>query len=89
MTVNYRCTKQKCHRQRITLRKPKEQYAKDPVCLSCGTPTLGIAKEKERTKKRLCRCDGYPYPHSKGSTPWCRESKREPTEYEFKERYNF
>lgn len=87
MGYQYRCSKDDC-RARITLRKKLEQYVRDKLCPGCGKDSLKPAyiKERIRNTKRACRCDGYIYPHHKGTAPWCIHSNRLPTNKEHEQR---
>lgn len=89
MSFNYRCSlRAQCGASK-TLKKPIEQYIRRPMCPSCGKDTLKSvnAREKARNKRRVCRCDGYPHPHRKGTEPWCDRAKIGPLEEDYKERY--
>lgn len=41
---------------------------------------------RARDKKRRCDCDGYHFPHSKGSK-WCRHNAKPLTDRDYEERY--
>lgn len=84
MTHQYRCTTQLC-RKRRTLPKKLELYVRVIKCKTCGG-RLKPSCDKIRTKARTCNCDGYHFPHHKGTEPWCVSSKREPTEQEYQDR---
>ena len=81
MTVNYRCTRASC-RLRTTLKKRIEQYviAKFKVCPACGGRLSHDPELKRRSSREVCRCDGYPFPHKKGTEPWCHDAKIGPSD---------
>lgn len=80
MSYSYRCNK--CGR-RFTLKRLKEQYIKERKCPNCQSFSIHHDKAKKKENKRKkCFCSGYPFPHRKGSAPFCRYSKRQPTEDE-------
>lgn len=87
MTVNYRCTSTKCGKPRITLKKRKELYVRTPTCPSCGGNIALQRKDKLRNTARVCNCDGYPYPHHKGTKPWCVVSEVTPTNEDWEALY--
>lgn len=73
MTHMYRCSDRRNCGARKTLRQRIERYILRPLCPGCGKDTLKSVdkKERERTKQRMCRCDGAWFPHRKGSLPLC------------------
>jgi len=77
-------------RSRRSLPKMLAFYVKEPKCLACGRNTLTL--DKHRMKKEVgpeannCFCDGYHFPHRKGSK-WCRDSTSPPTEEDYQDRY--
>jgi len=84
----YRCSNRRgCHK-RVTLRKRKELYVKEPVCKSCGSPLTSVEKaRKAETKKNNCYCDGLPFtPHRSGSK-WCNYYTGEYSEEDLRERH--
>jgi hypothetical protein len=85
MSYNYRCSIHRRCGARRTLKKPIEQYVRRPHCLRCGMDSLKPVKERKRNTFRACYCDGYHYPHSKGSK-WCRYSKSILTDDDLEER---
>ena len=88
MTYRYRCTDRKNCGKSVTLRKKKEHYATEPVCTECGGKINSIhEKERARNKQRTCYCDEYPFPHRKGTEPWCVHAKIGPTDEDYRERY--
>ena len=88
MSYNYRCSKSKC-RARVTFRKRIEEYVRDKLCPGCKKDTLKChtKTEKARNKRRSCHCDGYTFPHTHGSEPWCRYAIKGPTDKDFEDRY--
>ena len=58
---------------------------KEPRCPSCGGNISYDATKRERTKKDTCYCDGYHYPHYRGTEPWCVEAKNGPTDADWEE----
>ncbi len=89
MAYNYRCSFRQTCGARKTLPKKIERYAKAPLCPSCGADSLQSVntKEKARNKRRTCRCDGYHFPHHKGTEPWCLHAARGPTQEDNEDRY--
>jgi hypothetical protein len=89
MSYNYRCTRRRECGARKTLRQPIERYHRRPVCPACGRDTLKTVndKEKSRNRRRKCTCDGYPFPHHKGTEPWCIHALRGPTDEDYEGRY--
>lgn len=84
MGFQYRCSiRRKCGCTKL-LKKRIDEYHVRPLCPSCKRDTLKpiYVKERERTIRRKCVCDGYIYPHRKGTAPWCIHSPREPTDEE-------
>jgi len=71
MTYNYRCTRKAC-RQRVTKRRRIEEYVHDKHrrCEACGGALSLDPAVRRQTKTRTCHCDGYHFPHHKGSF-WC------------------
>ena len=88
MTYNYRCTRKGC-RSRKTLKRKKEEYIRTPCCPVCGGNLSHDPEPRRRSKRDRCLCDGYPFPHRRGTAPWCVDSQREPTEQEYQERYGY
>lgn len=86
MTYPYRCTSHDC-RARRTLAKHKDRYQTEPRCEICGGNLVHDPEVRRRAKRDVCRCDGYHYPHRKGTEPWCEQAKIGPTEEDWKERY--
>lgn len=86
MTYPYRCTTRNC-RKRKALRKHTYQYLKTPVCKICGGTLHLDEGKRKRTKQDTCKCDGIPFPHFKGTEPWCIYAKIGPTEEDFRERH--
>ena len=89
MGYNYRCSIRRSCGASLTLKREINWYIKRPMCPGCGKDTLKTVnkREKDRNKKRVCRCDGYHYPHSKGTEPWCKHSKRSPSDDDYAQRY--
>ena len=77
MLYHYRCTRRRRGCQgRKTLKKPIEQYVRVPTCPNCKGPLYFDKRRKEETQKNKCQCDGYPYPHKRGSK-FCKDSTRD------------
>ena len=89
MTHVYRCTHQSC-RKRVILRKLLSQYLRTPKCPACGEVLTGSEdKAVKRQRKRLkCLCDGWSFPHRRGSK-WCRHSTKPLTEADHAQRSTF
>lgn len=85
----YRCGRRGC-RKIYHLPKPPEAYKITKKC-SCGG-NLHYYADRERNRKRNCRCDGLPWsmaggPHHKGSSVWCIHHPTGPTDEDFEDRY--
>ena len=89
MAYNYRCTDRRSCGARKTLKKQIERYIMVLLCPGCRKDTLKTvdAKEKARNTRRVCKCDGYHFPHHKGTEPWCTQAPKGPTETDYEERY--
>lgn len=86
MSFPHRCSKTGC-RTRKALKRPIDQYIRRPLCPSCGQDSLKLDKAKQRENHSAkCKCDGYWFPHRKGSL-WCRHSTIVPTEEDYQTRY--
>lgn len=86
MSVNYRCTTAKCRRRR-TLKKELNAYARTPRCLSCGGRLSHDPEPRRRSHRDRCWCDGYHFPHRKGTEPWCSRAKIGPSDEDYINRY--
>lgn len=84
----YRCSHDRC-RTRRTLVKPLEHYVREPRCRCCGGPlTLDRYRNtQELAPDRVCRCDGYWFPHRRGGGVWCIHHPTGPTDEDYRERY--
>jgi len=54
----------------VTRRKKIEEYVQNKykVCPSCKNDSLKLCHSvKEQIKRDTCKCDGYPYPHKRGT----------------------
>lgn len=83
----YRCTHDGC-RQRVSLARPREQYTRDPRCPACGLVLTG-RRDREpqlRATRDRCGCDGYAFPHRRGSGCWCTHSTRMPSDADYEAR---
>ena len=82
MSYKYKCRCKKCG-SRKTLTKHPAEYMKTLVCWSCKSVNNyridWYRTRGKESKKFTCKCDGMPYPHRKGSTPFCVHSDDEPT----------
>lgn len=85
MTINYRCTRQSC-RTRVTRKKQIELYvlAKYKSCPACGGRLSYDPEPKRRASRDVCRCDGYQFPHRKGTEPWCHQAETGPSDEDWK-----
>jgi hypothetical protein len=87
MSVPHRCSRRAC-RQRITLAKPITDYVRVPVCPSCGHNSLKPDySRKAYNRKHRCTCDGAPWPHRKGSIPFCTHYAGTPTDEDYQQLY--
>lgn len=88
MSYNYRCTTNRC-RKRITKKKRiiDGSLRKIDKCRVCGGKLSLDLSLKIRNRKNKCNCDGYHFPHRKGTEPWCHHAKIGPTEEDFQDRY--
>ena len=68
----YRCSDKEC-RQRVSFKKPIEQYVRGKKC-ACGGSLHSTHYDKLRAKKNTCNCDGWEFPHQKGCK-WCNDYK--------------
>lgn len=87
MSYPYRCRRRSCSARR-TLRKKLEQYVREPKCRECGGELRLDRWKMKDHKKAKCTCDGYHFPHRKGSK-WCNYSTVELTEEDYKQRYGY
>ncbi len=89
MAYNYRCSRSHSCGKRVTLPKKLEQYVNRPICRVCKKDSLRSVNsaEKARNKRRVCKCDGVPYPHRIGTEPWCDHAKIGPTEEDWQDRH--
>jgi len=85
MSYPYRCTRRTC-RKRVTLKKHKEAYQRPKYCHECKGNIKFDRWQKAERKKSKCLCDGYHFPHRKGSL-WCREYKGKLTDKLLAERW--
>ena len=86
MSINYRCTKASC-RARVTLKRSLNKYVREPRCRHCGGMLSHDPEPKRRHKKEKCVCDGYYFPHRRGTEPRCQYAKNGPTEQDYRERF--
>lgn len=66
MGYNYRCGRSTC-RQRVTLKRRINEYVKSVSCKACGGTLHHDPSVRARSKALVCHCDGYHFPHRKGS----------------------
>lgn len=83
----YRCGRKGC-RTIHHLNKRPEEYVKTRLC-DCGGTLHDYSNERKRNKIKRCDCDGYAFPHQRGSSVWCIHSKRLPTDEEYRERAGY
>jgi len=76
---------------RTTLRRKVQNYIRTPKCPSCRGLALRFdaSEYKRRLAMKPCRCDGYHFPHREGGGVWCIHSMREPTNYDYLDRYSY
>lgn len=84
--MNYRCTRCTC-RARTVLRKPIEQYVREPRCRFCGGRLSHDPEVRRRSKRLKCLCDGYNFPHRIGTEPWCKHAKVGPSDEQLEARH--
>lgn len=84
MRHQYRCTRSKC-RKRYSFHKPIDEYATDRLC-SCGGELKHDPEPHIRAKRDRCNCDGYHFPHRRGSL-WCNHFEGERIEDDYNDRY--
>lgn len=69
-----RCGVEKC-RQRFTLKRHPDRYARLQPCPACGDTlhvrSVEAERRRERAKQTNCICGGLPYKHRKGSYKSC------------------
>ena len=88
MRYHYRCSTDTC-RKRVTLNKPIGMYVqrKYRVCPSCKGHTLKECPSVNKwNKANTCRCDGYHFPHMKGSK-WCFKNTKPLTDEDYEDRH--
>lgn len=66
------CRCRKCQSRR-TFRKHPEDYKREPLCSCGGTYRVDTYRLNKEHLKYICRCNGVPYPHRKGSHYYCFE----------------
>ena len=68
MGLAYRCSIRRLCGIRKTLKMPIDWYKRRPLCLGCGKDTLKPVwqKERERSERRGCFCQGMGWPHNRG-----------------------
>lgn len=68
----YRC--RQCRARRV-LRQPLAFYLREPHCQACGGTLLpDIYRTRTHGTVKPCCCDGYHFPHKRGSR-YCRHGK--------------
>ena len=94
MLYRYRCWKRmadgkKCG-GRKTLKKMIAFYVREPKCPNCGNKTLVLDRHRMENEvggnKPACHCDGYHFPHRRGSK-WCVHSTSLPTDEDYEDRH--
>lgn len=87
MTHVYRCTHRGC-RRRVILARPLARYQRTPKCPECLRPITGHEDRalKAQRRRERCGCDGYHFPHRKGSK-WCAFTHNPPTDADYAARY--
>lgn len=70
MRYLYRCSKEAC-KVRRALKRQVEFYLREPKCKRCGSRLRLDKHRMHETRAQRCHCDGYAFPHRKGSK-WCR-----------------
>lgn len=67
MSWPYRCSRTTC-RQRVSLPRTIERYARPKLCPACAHDTLRLDRWKKRDHRRsACHCEGYIFRHRRGS----------------------
>ena len=85
MSHNCRCIK--CMK-RVTIRHRLDWYLKPPICQACKGKLYSTNDyDKARNKRLVCNCDGYHFPHRKGTEPWCCDAKIGPDEEDYRLRH--
>jgi hypothetical protein len=87
MRYLYRCTHSDC-KKRHSLSRRLEQYRRRKRCVDCGRCLTGKRdlEPRRRSKANTCTCDGYPFPHRRGSL-WCNGYEKQRTEKQIEARY--
>lgn len=86
----YRCNKRlgdgvRCYTSH-NLKRKIEQYIRKPRCNGCGALLTYRDHFRERlNKQRKCGCDGYHFPHRKGSK-WCEDNRHNLTDKDYEGR---
>lgn len=91
MAYNYRCSKNSC-RARVTRKRFIEEYVIDKYkcCPVCRNESLKLDRSvKIRSRSLRCDCDGYSFPHRRGTEPWCNHAVKGPDESDYRERYGY
>lgn len=68
--VRTRCRCRHCNRRRTLPRHPY-LYEREPACPACGARSWAVDTYRQSGQEAAattCRCDGFPYPHRRGSS---------------------
>ncbi|MCX6738702.1 MAG: hypothetical protein NT098_01460 [Candidatus Parcubacteria bacterium] len=79
------CRCKKCG-ARKTFNFHPDSYQKPKKCSCGGEYRVDWYRKKKENKKAKCLCDGYHFPHRKGSK-WCRYYKGELSDDDYRYRY--
>lgn len=85
MLYRHRCGK--C-RARQSLKRKANEYLPEKQCACGGKLNIDRYRHKHEVGRNAnpCRCDGYWFPHRRGSL-WCNENVKGPSKEQINERY--
>lgn len=66
MSYPHKCRNYKCQKRRA-LKKLITEYKRPPKCRICGSELRYDRHKQAEAKRMKCICDGYWFPHRKGS----------------------
>ncbi len=88
MSYPYRCSKAAC-RKRVSLPRKVEDYVYTKKCPACKCESLKLdMAHRAESKRNRCGCDSKPWPHRKGSNPFCIHTTATPTDDDFQVFYS-
>lgn len=78
-------------RRRFTLRRKHTQYYRRRRCPHRGAYNIYFDNYTyhERLTRRVCRCDGLPFPHRPACSVWCVKHPTGPTDHDHVHAYEF